>query len=204
VDDKIIYFATTNKAKVEVARNHMTKYGYKVEQLFWAIDEPEYTNDSRVIATEKALSAIKIAPGPVICEDGGFFVDALGEQPGVKVHGYLASRNEYGEKGAKKLLREMAPYDERAAHFISVLAYMEKSMAGPVLFEERLDGVITRGVRGQLKPHSWSELHLIFVPSGADRTLAEMPYDEYEKFARSENENFRSLCRYLSSRLGDT
>lgn len=191
---KQLYFVTTNRGKVESANMILKNFGFSLIQIKDSIKEPEETNDSKIIVREKALTAIRKHQKPLVCEDGGFFVNILGGKPGAKVSNYLM------EKGVKGLLKELEDKGDRSAYFLGVLAYIEPDWNEPIYFEEKLEGQITREERGSLKPFSWSELHLVFIPKGETKTLAEMSEDEYNRFRMGLNSRFVSLGEFLTSK----
>jgi XTP/dITP diphosphohydrolase len=189
-----IYFVTTNLGKVHSAQKVFSRYGFSVVQKKASIDEPEYTNDPRLIAKAKVVAASKRYKRPVMCEDGGFFVEALGGKPGVKVKGYL---EKYGLSG---LLNRMRGKRNRRVCFWGVLAYDEPGWKKPVYFESKTHGVLTREPRGTLKPYSWSELHLAFIPDSHKKTLAELSEKEYLKLTGRQTSRFTMLAEFLKGR----
>lgn len=194
---RTIYFATTNRGKFLSAQRHLSPYGYHVVQVEMEIDEPEHTNDSRAIVVAKCWAALEKVPGPVVCEDGGFYVRALGWEPGVKVHGYLSAVNGEGMKGAEKLLYDLRESGDRYGYFLDILAYAKAPGVKPLYFEGKVEGMITRSIRGVERSRNWSPIHLIFIPKGYGKTMAEMSAEEYGIF--SENVSvFSRLSKYLS------
>ena len=160
-----------------------------------SIDEPEHTNDPRLIAKAKVVAASERYRRPVMCEDGGFFVEALGGKPGVKVHGYL---DRYGLGG---LLKQMKGKRNRKVCFWGVLAYDEPGWKKPIYFESKTRGILTREPRGTLKPYSWSEgLHLAFIPDSHRKTLAEMGEREYLRLTGRQTSRFTMLAEFLKER----
>ncbi len=192
-----IYFVTTNKAKFLSAERRLSPHGIELVLVNAAIDEPEYTNSSKEIVKAKCVFALGKVPGPVICEDGGFFVNALGGEPGVKAHGYLAAKNNEGLKGAEKLLVEIKDSDDRGAYFFSVAGYMEAGWEEPVYFSSKVEGKISHELRGPAQERNWSSIHRVFIPRGSGKTLAEMDDDEYEEFSKKISV-FMKLERYLT------
>ena len=90
---------------------------------------------------------------PVMAEDSGICVDALGSAPGPRSKRYAPPemREEYGEDRANNLhlLRQLrdVPDDERAAHFYCAVALVLQDESR--LFGGRVDGVILREPRGE-------------------------------------------------------
>lgn len=191
---KTILFVTSNRGKARSAAMILKCYGYRVVQVADRIEEPEHTEDPKAIADAKIAAASKNYHQPLMCEDGGFFVNALDGRPGVHVHGYLE------EKGITGLLRELEGKRDRRARFRGVLAYLEPGATRPVHFISNVRGRVLSRPRGHLKPHSWSDLHLVFAPDGSKKTLAEMTETEYEVVRFKQDSRFRRLGEYLTAR----
>ena len=75
-----IYFATSNTGKVENARRALKNFGFKVQQIKIELAESQ-AEDPAEIALEKARQAYTKIKKPVIVEDSGFFISALGDFP---------------------------------------------------------------------------------------------------------------------------
>jgi XTP/dITP diphosphohydrolase len=196
---RAIYFATTNRAKVMSAERMLAGHNVRIVHVRTSIEEPEHTNDSREIAKAKCIAALVKVPGPVMCEDGGFFVRAMGWKPGVSLHSYLATPNALAMKGADKLLYDIRESADRYAYSLNVLAYMEAGWKEPVYFESKVEGEITKELRGEQRERNWSPVDLVFVPSGYTKTLAEMSDAECEIFSEKVSA-FKKLSEYLSGK----
>lgn len=85
---RTIWFLTTNQGKVEEARDHVSGYGYDIQQLIVPgveLVEPQ-TDDLVVVAKAKIEQARPHLPNPddlLLVEDAGLFVQALHGFPGV-------------------------------------------------------------------------------------------------------------------------
>jgi XTP/dITP diphosphohydrolase len=190
---KEIYFVTTNAGKAHTAGKVLSHYGYSVVQKHNSIEEPEHTNNPKAIAEAKIAAASGKYKNAVMCEDGGFFVEALGGEPGVKVHGYL------DEHGLDGLLKQLKGEKNRKVYFWSVLAYAEPGQK-PIYLETKTHGVLAEEPRGHLKPYSWSQLHLAFIPDSYDKTLSEMTEEEYNRFTTRQTSLFIMLGEFLKKR----
>ena len=188
---KKIYFVTTNRGKVHTANKVLSQYGYAVIQKRGSIEEPKHTNDPKQIVRAKMAAASEKCRNAVMCEDGGFFIEALNGEPGVRVHEYL---EKYGIDG---LLKKLNGAKNRKAYFHNVLAYKEPGWHQPLYLDTKIHGVLTHEPKGELKPRAWSEIHLAFIPESHDKTLAEMSEEEYNKFISNHTSGFTLLGEML-------
>ena len=85
---RTIWFLTTNQGKVEEARDHVSGYGFEIQQLIvpgLELVEPQ-TDDIVEVAMSKIEQARPHLPNPedlLLVEDAGLFVIALHGFPGV-------------------------------------------------------------------------------------------------------------------------
>jgi XTP/dITP diphosphohydrolase len=75
-----IYFATSNAGKVANAQAALRPFGITVKQTDVDLVESR-SEDPAVIALEKATQAYKKFRKPLLVEDSGFFIEALGGFP---------------------------------------------------------------------------------------------------------------------------
>ena len=172
---KQIYFATTNKGKVNSISNAVSKYGIEVVHCPIELPEPR-SDDLKKIAKEKVLFAYEKIQKPCIALDSGFYVSSLNGFPKAFVNFALET---IGIEGLLRLV-ERKPRD---CEFRNCLAYLDKTLIEPAYFEsENLSGTIADSPRGEMKEYAWSKLFLIFVPKNSSKTLAEMTFDEYQEW----------------------
>ena len=119
--DKICVAATNNPGKLIEIREILAEYGWKCLSLKEAgiVSDPEETGDSFLEnATIKALAAAAQTDLPVLADDSGLCVDALGGAPGVHTARYAGEDADFN-RNMDKLLSEMnnVPDDRRAARF---------------------------------------------------------------------------------------
>lgn len=205
-------FVTSNDGKANSANTTLMEFGFPVARLSRKITEPYHTESPKDIVTKKIRNALRLqnvqivcmdgreiavsrlSDIPIICEDGGFFVNALNGRPGVQINPYLR------EGGVERLIREMDSKECRSAYFWEVLAYKYPFMKGPEYFESRVEGTVLSEKRGKLQEFSWSELHLVFVPNGYTKTWAEMSADEYRRYDLRQNSRWNRLGEFLLRR----
>jgi inosine/xanthosine triphosphate pyrophosphatase family protein len=80
---------------------------------------------------------------------------------------------------------------------------MDSELKEPKSFLTHVRGQIAENIRGSMKPSLWSELGLIFIPEGSQKTLAEMSADEYSewrKISREKNSLGQKLYEWISTR----
>jgi XTP/dITP diphosphohydrolase len=108
-------FVTTNPGKVREAREYLDT---PVEQL--EFDTPEIQSDDLgAVAAHKARAAYRHAGEPVIVDDSGMFVDALGGFPG-PYSSYV-----YDTLGIERVSRLAREADDPSAAFRAVVAYCD-------------------------------------------------------------------------------
>ena len=93
-----IWFMTTNKGKVEEAKEYFSHHGIAVKQFEFEATEPQ-AEDLETVAISKIEQAIPHLPNPedmLLVEDAGLFVDALNGFPGVYSSYVLKTLDVYG------------------------------------------------------------------------------------------------------------
>ena len=167
-----MYFTTGNKGKYIEAARIAEEFGVRLKQVNRHKVEIQ-SDDLAEIATFAAKEASEATQRPVVAEDSGFFVHALGGFPGPYssfVHGTL------GSEGILSLMRSMR---NRGAHFQAVVAFCIPE-ARPVCFSAVVKGRVSRRTRGD---HGFG-FDPIFIPNKGDgRTFAQMDTDEKNMFS---------------------
>lgn len=120
---------------------------------------------------------------PLIADDSGLFIDALGGFPGVY------SAYAYRTIGCDGVLRLMEKVGDRRARFECVLGCMTPG-SEPLLFKGISEGTVSTAQKGS----RGFGFDPIFIPTGYDKTFAELPMEEknglshrgraFEKFFR--------------------
>lgn len=192
-----IYFATSNIGKFNSLRREFVDYHVNIEQLFTVLPESRSLNVEE-IAKEKIEYAYKSVHKPVVVSDAGFYIMSIKGFPGTFVNFALET---IGIEGLLKLVE----CKSRDCEFRECLAYLDERLAQPLLFIGVVKGRLADKPRGEMQPHLWSELGLVFIPEGSDKTLAEMDHDTYSKW-RSISREKTSPARlffdwYLKNRL---
>jgi len=190
-----LYYATTNQGKLASMRRDLAPYDVEVIQLALDIPEPRLP-DVGEISRYKVLSALSQSPGPVVANDSGFYIHALGGFPKTFVNFTLETI------GIEGILRLMAG-QPRACEFRESLAYMDSTRSEPVCFYDVVPGSLADVNKGAMREGLWSKLALVFIPEGATKTLAEMTLEEYAAWRglrRAHSTPVRQLGEWLEKR----
>jgi XTP/dITP diphosphohydrolase len=203
--DDTLFFATGNGAKLAQLRWVAEHLGCDVRVVSARERFGDEARYEEVGATELAIAcrgALDVAARigvPVLAEDTGLHVVALGGRPGVRAGRYLKACGRAG------LMGELAGREDRRAAIVSVVAYATAN-AECMVYEHRVPGRITRqehwtpGLPNWIAPTEDSVFgggyNAIFVPDGETRTLAEIPPIEALDWGYREP-NFVALLRAL-------
>jgi XTP/dITP diphosphohydrolase len=146
-------------------------------------------------AAGKALHYSRRSTLPVIADDSGLVVPALGGAPGPKSARY-AGPNACDADRVKKLLEELREkrIADRRAHFVCVQALAQ---AGKVIavFSEFVEGVLLDAPRGS-GGFGYDPLFL-YEPLG--KTFAEIPREEKNRISHR-GKSFRKLMGFLEGK----
>ncbi len=187
-----IVFATGNKGKLKEAREIFPDYEILSIKDFDTQFNPVENGDTFLInACIKAEAALKIVRDyPVLSDDSGLVVPYLDGAPGVYSSRY-AGENATDSDNLQKLKKDLKGIEDRRAWFScsAVLLFPDYTLFST---EGRCEGSIAEAEKG----NGGFGYDPVFVPSGEDRTLAEM--ESSEKHAISHRgEAFRKLERLL-------
>ncbi len=194
---KTITFVTGNDTKVRHAREAMK--GFEIELVGRRLDiiEPREEDPEKVVR-EKALQAAKIVSLPLMVEDSGIFIQALGGFPKTFVH--------FAEEtlGIANILKMMEGVKNRHVEFRQSLAYFEPGMAEPKIFSY-IDGNFT------LADKIWEpefgdtdDFNKILIPPGKNKALSTFSLEwqaERDTEANKDTIHYRQLAKWLASRL---
>lgn len=183
---KEVFFATSNKGKVEEVSRTLLSYGIKAIQAEMELHELQGLYLEKV-AEKKAVDASSILQKPVMVDDTGFYLNAYPNFPGVNARFFSSTAS---TKGLRKLLEG----EERGAFFKTIAAYCAPGEK-PELFEGICKGeVVESPVMGK-PPFPYD---CVFVPDGEKRTFLELgkDKDKYSQRTRA----FQKLGEWLSKR----
>jgi XTP/dITP diphosphohydrolase len=161
---------TVVTGNLKKAKEIETITGFPVENVDLEIKEIQSLSVADV-AKEKAIAAYQRLQRPVVVDDTGMSIVALGGLPGALVSWFLDSI------GPEGILRLLGDNRDRRATVSTCIGYCD---GGEVrVFEGVIEGSVSLGLRGT----NGFGYDPIFVPMGESKTYAEMTADE--KNARS-------------------
>jgi non-canonical purine NTP pyrophosphatase (RdgB/HAM1 family) len=170
-------FVTSNPNKVREAERIL---GFALQHAAIELDELQ-ADTVNAVALAKARAAFQKLDRPVIVEDAGIELVALGGFPGPFI--------KYWEKlgGLVSICRTADGLGDRRVRAVCALGMC--SDAGSQVVVGAVDGTVSAAPRGQ-NGFGWDA---IFIPEGADQTFGEMTADE--KDARSHRRRAWELLR---------
>lgn len=169
--------ASRNAGKLREIRGLLGPEGIEalgLADLPGAVDVDE-DGDTFLANARKKAQALSAATGlPVLADDSGLVVEALGGRPGVW-SARFAGPGATDDANNRKLLDELAGVaeDARSAAFVCVMVLAVPG-DGERTAEGKVEGRILAAPRGD-QGFGYDPLFLV---AGTDRTLAEMPLDE--------------------------
>jgi len=194
-----VVLASSNKGKLRELSALLAPLGYDViTQNTLGIDTPPETGDTFAAnALLKARHAAAAANLPALADDSGIEVDALNGRPGIYSARY-AGAGASDQDNLLKMLAELhgVPEIERTARYQCVIAFVSTADdPSPILAQGTWEGTLIGHPRG-LGGFGYDP---IFIPSGFDRTAAEL--DPGEKNSLSHRgQALRALITQLQNR----
>lgn len=167
-----IVFVTSNKGKVETAKEHF-KDSINLECFNYDIVEPDI-NDIQVIAEYKVKKAYELVSKPCISLDSGFYIPNYPGNPNFP--GAFPKRELINKIGIDGLLKKMENIEDRYCYFMECLAYYDGHEIK--YFYGKSEGYLSYEKRGNNLENKWSDLWSIFIPKNHYKTLAEMDDNE--------------------------
>ena len=144
--------ASSNAGKLAEFRDLLGETGYEfVTQGELGVADVEETGLTFVEnALLKARNAARATGLPVLADDSGLCVDALGGAPGLYSARYAGAHGD-AQANIAKLLESMkdVPRTQRSAHFIAVIVLLRHAEdPQPIIAEGRWSGLILEAPRG--------------------------------------------------------
>lgn len=198
---KTAILASQNKKKIKEIRDILIKYGMDVitrddaglpkddiEETGTTFDENSHLKASAImdmIAADPILSE-KYAGSPVIADDSGLMVDALGGEPGVHSARYAGEDCDSAANNAKLLAAlDGVPEAGRRAHFTTVITMIfPEASAAPKAAVKQGDRyiLVARGecygkIADELKGEGGFGYDPLFIPDGYVESFAQLGTD---------------------------
>jgi len=182
---KRLVLASGNPGKLEEIRALLAPLAIEVvsqsELGIGEAAEPHPTYLENALA--KARHASRLAKLPALADDSGLSVDALGGAPGVDSAIYAGSDGSREERDARnnaRLLAELRPHRDRAAHYVCMLVLLRHAAdPEPLLAQGRWHGSIAHAPRGE----NGFGYDPLFVVPGRGLTAAELDREEKNRIS---------------------
>jgi XTP/dITP diphosphohydrolase len=188
-----LIFATNNQHKVDEIRlvldNSLQIITLKEAGIDVEIPEPYHTLEEN--ASGKSKTIFEMTGTDCFSEDTGLEVEALNREPGVKSARY-AGENRSFDANIEKLLVNLSGKTDRKARFRTVISLLMNGEE--TLFEGICEGQIIMERRG----NNGFGYDPVFVPTGANRTFAEMDMAEKNKYSHRKKAT-EKLVAFLNS-----
>lgn len=165
--------ATNNEHKLREFREMLAEHVniLSLSDIGCSVNPEESGHTFEENALIKAREVARHTQWPVLSDDSGLEVDALGGAPGVKSARY-AGPEASDRDNLLLLLRNLEKENDRSASFVACLCLLRPDKH-PVFFTGRCPGHITASPSGE----AGFGYDPVFVPDGFDRTFAEMSPD---------------------------
>jgi non-canonical purine NTP pyrophosphatase (RdgB/HAM1 family) len=168
---QIIFYATTNTGKFDELKRYIQVHEPSIELKQFDQEIPEIqTTNQKAIAINKAEQAWNLLKKPVLVDDSGIYFDHYNNFPGT------LSKFVFHGIGFEGLLK-LADIDNRATKKLYMI--YKDSNEGQQIFDGTCKGTIVRPESFQSHPKL--PYDAIFMPAGADKTMAIMRGTQEEK-----------------------
>lgn len=115
----MLYYITSNKAKIRVAEKFLSPLGIKLEGKHLDLAEMQSENIEQ-IAIEKAKQAFSVVNEPLFVNDAGWYITALGGFPGP----FMKYINQW--LSSEDLLAMMSGHTNKEVIFREIVCYIDK------------------------------------------------------------------------------
>lgn len=167
-----ITYVTGNYGKYISVKERFEKEQIDIDFFSYDLKEPDI-NDIELISKEKVLEAYKILEQPCFVADSGFYIEDYPNNPGYP--GAFVKRSGISSD-IEKLLDIMKDTNNRNCKFVDCLTYYDGKDF--YTFFGVSKGILSREIKGDKLKKAKSNLWLVFIPEGYNKTLAEMSDDE--------------------------
>ena len=181
-----IIFVTHNTGKIKSAEKYFKNL--KFTTFNYELDEPR-SDDIKEIATAKVKEAFEIVKKPCIALDTDFRIEELNGFPRAFVNFSLETL------GLEGILKLMEGKENRNCKFTECLSYYDGKELHQFMGENK--GRLSEEILGENTNEKWSDLWYIYIPSGYDKTLAQMTKEERDGRKREKSiDSFSEFAKW--------
>ena len=168
----MLTYVTGNYGKYVSVKERAELENIKIDYFNHDLKEPEI-NDIELISKAKVLEAYKILNKPCFVADTGFYIEDYPNNPGYP--GAFVKRSGISTN-IEELLEIMKNIKNRNCKFIDCLTYYDGNEFHT--FYGVSNGKLSKEIKGESLKRAKSNLWLVFIPEGYNKTLAEMTDEE--------------------------
>jgi XTP/dITP diphosphohydrolase len=204
--DKILVLATRNQGKISEYKELLSSFSVEIKSLQDFGPIPPVAEDGETFeenAYKKAHTTARFLGFPVLADDSGLEVQALGGLPGVRSARY-AGEEATDRENNLKLLEAMKGILDRRASFKCVISIAVPR--GPALtYEEACEGEIIHEMKGE---HGFGYDPIFYYPP-LKKTFAQMSVEEKNRVshrgraAAQLRDEFDKVLLWLDQRLSE-
>ena len=167
---KKILIGTHNQGKFKEIAHLISKKYKKISPLTLKIKSPKETGNTFSANSKlKVIFFSKFVSYPVISDDSGLCIKALGDKPGI-YSARLAKQKGGFFKAMKFILKKLEKKKNRTATFVCNLSYIDNNDK-IITVEGRVNGKISKEILGK-KGFGYDP---IFIPNNQDLTFGQIP-----------------------------
>ena len=193
MDIKTLWFASNNIGKVNELQSILKTKGYNVKSML-ELNSPLEINETGTSFVEnailKARTLANLVNGPVIGDDSGLEILALNNFPGINSARWKGDMSYHD--AMLDILEQMKNESNRAAVFISAIAYVDLDHNIIKTFIGKLEGEITTEMKG----NSGFGYDQIFYVPALHATLGELTLADKNKISHR-NAAIQQLLTFL-------
>ncbi|MTF39060.1 RdgB/HAM1 family non-canonical purine NTP pyrophosphatase [Cyanobacterium aponinum] len=172
---KKLVVATSNPGKLKEMEKHLSDFGVEL-----ALKPPEFDVEETGVtfgenARLKASQTAKTLGEWSIADDSGLEVMALNGQPGI----YSARYGKTDQERIARLLRELAPFEDRSAQFVCAIAVSNPQ--GEIVIET--EGVCLGQILTEIQGEGGFGYDPVFYVPEVGQTFAQMPSELKQKLS---------------------
>ena len=172
-----LIFASNNQHKIEELKAFAGKEIeiVSLKEAGIGIDIPEPHNTLEENASEKSWTIYKLTGNDCFSEDTGLEIEALNGEPGVKSARYAGDERSF-KNNIEKVLKKLVNQTNRNARFRAVISLIIEGN------ETQFEGICNGKIIDIQQETEGCGYDPIFIPEGSDRSFAEMPTEEKNRF----------------------
>ena len=177
-----LIFASNNQHKIDELKTFAGKesdsYRIEIVSLKEAgidIDIPEPHDTLEENASEKSWTIYKLTGNNCFSEDTGLEIEALNGEPGVKSARYAGEARSFKDN-IEKVLNKLSSETNKKARFRAVISLILDGK------ETQFEGICKGKIIDTPQGTEGFGYDPIFIPDGSNRSFAEMPIEEKNRF----------------------